>query len=124
MSRYLLALVIKFAAVTVILYIALGLFMGTSLMDILIMGVILTAASYVLGDLMILPAAGNSVAVFSDIVLAALLLWVLGNAMDNSAGAFVNALAVSVFLAIGEWIFHVYMQEKVIPMRMQYPDHI
>ncbi|TDW01734.1 uncharacterized protein DUF2512 [Bacillus badius] len=123
-SRHLTALLIKFAAITAILYVALGVIMDTSVTEILLMGAILTIVSYVLGDLMVLPAAGNSIAVFSDIVLAALLLWIMGNAMDNSAGTFVNALAVSVFLAIGEWFFHIYMRERVLDTWKKDPENV
>ena len=123
MSRHLTAVIMKFVALTAILYIALGVIMDTPVTDILIMGLVLTAVSYILGDLMILPAAGNSIAVLSDIVLATILLWVLGNAMDNSAGALVNALAVSFFIGIGEWLFHNYMQEKVLETRLKDPEH-
>ncbi|MEK4031164.1 MULTISPECIES: DUF2512 family protein [Bacillaceae] len=123
MTKHLTALLMKFVALTAILYIALGVIMDTPITDILIMGLVLTVVSYILGDLMILPAAGNSIAVFSDIVLAAVLLWIMGNAMDNSAGAFVNALAVAFFLGIGEWFFHNYMQEKVLETRLKDPEH-
>ena len=123
MNRHLTAVIMKFVAVTAILYIALGVIMDTPVTDILIMGFVLTAVSYILGDLMVLPAAGNSIAVLSDIVLATLLLWMLGNAMDNSAGSLVNALAVSVFVGIGEWFFHNYMQEKVLDTQLKDPEH-
>ncbi|OCA82832.1 MULTISPECIES: DUF2512 family protein [Bacillaceae] len=125
MSRHhLTAVLIKFVALTAILYIALGVIMDTPVTDILIMGVVLTAVSYILGDLMVLPAAGNSLAVLGDIVLATLLLWIMGNVMDNSAGALVNALAVAFFLGVGEWFFHNYMQEKVLETRYKDPEHV
>ncbi|KKB40179.1 DUF2512 family protein [Bacillus thermotolerans] len=122
--RHLTAILIKFVAITAVLYLALELVMdGGVFVDALIMGAIVTVVSYVLGDLMVLPAAGNSVAVFGDIILSAILVWVLGMVFNNAAGVFVNALVISVVFAIAEWFFHIYMNEKVLVTRMKNPNH-
>ncbi|KKB42612.1 DUF2512 family protein [Bacillus thermotolerans] len=122
--RHLTAILIKFVAITAVLYLALELVMdGGVFVDALIMGAIVTVVSYVLGDLMVLPAAGNSVAVFGDIILSAILVWVLGMVFNNAAGIFVNALVISVVFAIAEWFFHIYMNEKVLVTRMKNPNH-
>ncbi|KKB37150.1 DUF2512 family protein [Bacillus thermotolerans] len=122
--RHLTAILIKFVAITAVLYLALELVMdGGVFVDALIMGAIVTVVSYVLGDLMVLPAAGNSVAVFDDIILSAILVWVLGMVFNNAAGVFVNALVISVVFAIAEWFFHIYMNEKVLVTRMKNPNH-
>ena len=104
------ALLTKFAAITAALYLVLpvggaALTMG----QLLTLSLVLTVVAYVLGDRMILPAAGNAVAVLADGLLAFLILWLAGimvAAMDLRFGAIVLATSV---IGIVEFFFHQYL---------------
>ncbi|WP_157796177.1 DUF2512 family protein [Bacillus xiapuensis] len=121
--RHLTAIIMKFVAVSVILYVGFSVVAEANIAEVLLMSAVVTIISYVLGDLMVLPFSGNSIAVLSDIVLSAFVLWGLGYVLDNIMASFVNAMVFSVFLAIGEWFFHIYMQERVLETRYKDPRH-
>lgn len=84
---------------------------GTSLMFALITSLLLTLASYVLGDLAILPRTNNTFASFSDFILTFSLLWAACTIFYQPyrlSGLFLTAFAVSVV----EFFFHNYLQKR------------
>ena len=68
--RHLTALAIKYIMIALVLGIILGLFGGASLSQVLVVSAILTVIAYVIGDLMILPATQNWIAVAADAAIA------------------------------------------------------
>ncbi|AOV09291.1 hypothetical protein BI350_16390 [Sporosarcina ureilytica] len=95
--------------VTVVLWIVLGMF-DMSFANILVLSVLLTGISFV-GDMVILPRYGNLAATIADFGIAFFVV-LLGSAfLFNGQGmgraAFISAIAI----AIGEAIFHKYLQK-------------
>ena len=68
--RHLTALVIKYFMIALVLGVILGLAGGASLSQILVVSAILTVIAYVIGDLMILPATQNWIAVAANATIA------------------------------------------------------
>ncbi|MBB6450787.1 uncharacterized membrane protein YvlD (DUF360 family) [Geomicrobium halophilum] len=104
-------LIIKFIMMTVVLWIVLGLF-GASFVNILLISILLTLVSYMLGDLFILPNYGNLWATVADFGLAFIGVWALGSFFDQIGfwAAFISAIVI----AIGEAFFHWFMNQQVL----------
>lgn len=108
-------LIIKFVMVFAALLIVLGLFYGVSFASIIWTSLILTVASYLIGDLFILPMSNNITATLSDLGLAFLGIWLIGSYMypvdvPVALAAIISALVIMV----GEWFFHRYMENQVL----------
>lgn len=110
------ALLIKFVMVTVILFIVSGFYGVWPLSALFITGCLVTVISFILGDLYILPATGQWVAVLSDFVTAWLFVGLIGYfLMPYQAMPFLGLPLVSaIFIAIGEYFFHMYMHRVVL----------
>lgn len=108
--RHLTALAIKYVMIALVLGIMLGLFGRASLSQVLVVSAILTVIAYVIGDLMILPATRNWIAVVADAFIA----WaVLRYALP--LGATGAPLLLSVLaIGIGEYFFHMYVRESIL----------
>ena len=108
--RHLTALVIKYLMIALVLGVILGLAGGASLSQILVVSAILTVIAYVIGDLMILPATENWIAVAADAAIA----WaVLRYALPLVATG--GRLLFSVIaIGIGEYFFHMYVRESIL----------
>ncbi|MFC4076400.1 YndM family protein [Salinithrix halophila] len=108
--RHLLALLIKFAATTVVLFIILSGFYDVSFTDVFLTSVVLTAIGY-LGDLLILPRTGNFIASMGDFGLALIVVWFMGTyRFDEEVPLFGPAFLSAVVIAFSEWFFHKYMK--------------
>lgn len=106
------ALLIKAVMTLVVLWIVLGAGYGMDFWPmILVTTVVLGVVSYFAGDLGILPAAGNIMATLSDLVLTFLVVWLLGLWLTDLSGGTVAvaALISAVVIAVGEYLFHMYM---------------
>jgi hypothetical protein len=81
----------------------------------IILGLVLVALSYVLGDLWILPKFGPGVALMADFGLSLLVIWLMEKALPqfaiSSGGIWLIALAITV----GEWFFHRYLLHTQAP---------
>jgi hypothetical protein len=113
------ALIIKFVMGTVMLWVVLGLFYGVGFGDILLLSVIVTGAAYVIGDLLILPRYGNTIATTADFGLAFIAILLFGGLIIEGAAAgdfplFSASLISAAFIAVGEWFFHKYMAREVL----------
>lgn len=106
------ALLIKAVMTLVVLWIVLGAGYGMDFWPmILVTTVVLGVVYYFAGDLGILPAAGNIMATLSDLVLTFLVVWLLGLWLTDLSGGTVAvaALISAVVIAVGEYLFHMYM---------------
>ncbi|GAB7386804.1 YndM family protein [Bacillaceae bacterium] len=113
--NHLRALLLKFAMIIVVLSIVLGLVYRADFADIFWISLILTITAYVLGDLFVLPFAGNWVATLADLGLAFLGVWLLGAYLFALDIPLTGAAALSaVAVAAGEWFFHKYIRDRVL----------
>lgn len=112
------ALIIKFIMCTVALWIVLSLFYGVSFGNVVWIGIVLTILSYALGDLLILPFAGNMAATAADFGLTFLTVWLMGAYLfDPAIPAALTAFFSAIVITIGEWFFHNYMGKTVLEDR-------
>lgn len=108
------ALLIKFVAVTAAVWIIMGVFFGIDFGEILTISILVTIASYIIGDLFVLPRYGNMTAAVVDFGLAYIGIWLIGSVVINeniSLGwaSFSTALVI----ASAEVLFHFYMMRRV-----------
>ena len=115
--KHIVALLIKYTAISAVLLVILGFFQDISIPRILLISLLVTGSAYLIGDLFILPKYGNMVATIADFGLSFLGIWVLTYLLTDAdftrnivASSFWSALLISVV----EIFFHIYMKKMVL----------
>jgi hypothetical protein len=101
----------------VILEIALLLLSNISFSGILLIALVVTVISYIIGDMIILPATNNIVATIADMGLATVTIYLFNFLWSRGDIPFLSALVAGVVLGVGEWFFH-----KIIDRSMDDED--
>jgi len=117
------ALSFKFVLVTAILLPMLLIFDNATPFIVLLMSLLLTGASYLIGDLLILPRTSVFTATVADFVLnfaAIALLSFLFIEQPYPLG--IVAGFASFFIACGEGFFHRYMIDHVLGLKRENPE--
>lgn len=113
--RHSLAILIKYVVIAIVLFSILPIFSTASLTEIFIISLLVTGTAYVIGDLYILPKFGNVIATIADFGLATVSIWGFSAIfIGQGFRVLTAALFGSVFIALSEALFHVYMKEKVL----------
>ena len=116
------ALVIKFLMIAVVLGIILTGVYNMSFTDTLTISLVLTLLAYAVGDLGIFQNAGgrtehnkrNVIATLSDVLLAGIVIYFMGQNFASNIDNIVTAAIVSaVVIGLGEWFFHKYLDRQV-----------
>ncbi|MCT4572034.1 YndM family protein, partial [Bacillus thuringiensis] len=81
--KHIVALLIKYTAITAVLLIMLSIFQGISIPRVLLISLFLTGAAYLIGDLFILPKYGNMIATMADFGLSFFGTWLLTSLFTN-----------------------------------------
>ncbi|MCW1240677.1 MULTISPECIES: YndM family protein [Bacillus] len=124
--KHIVALLIKYTAITAVLLVILGIFQGISIPRVLLISLFLTGAAYLIGDLFILPKYGNMIATIADFGLSFFGIWLLTSLFTNLDST--RNIGFSSFLAaliIGgiEVFFHIYMQKLVLRNDNELREH-
>ncbi|QFR30304.1 DUF2512 family protein [Bacillus thuringiensis] len=115
--KHIVALLIKYTAITAVLLIMLSIFQGISIPRVLLISLFLTGTAYLIGDLFILPKYGNAIATMADFGLSFFGIWLLTSLFTNLDAT--HNIGFSSFIAaliIGgtEVFFHIYMKRLVL----------
>ncbi len=81
--KHIVALLIKYTAISAVLLMILGIFQGISIPRILFISLLITRVAYLIGDLFILPKYGNMVATIADFGLSFVGIWALTYLLTN-----------------------------------------
>ncbi|MGH1261320.1 YndM family protein [Bacillus cereus] len=124
--KHIVALLIKYTAITAVLLIILSIFQGISIPRVLLISLFLTGAAYLIGDLFILPKYGNMIATMADFGLSFFGTWLLTSLFTNLDAT--RNIGFSSFLAaliIGgiEVFFHIYMQKLILRNDNELREH-
>ncbi|MDA2117644.1 YndM family protein [Bacillus cereus] len=124
--KHIVALLIKYTAITAVLLIILSIFQGISIPRVLLISLFMTGAAYLIGDLFILPKYGNMIATMADFGLSFFGTWLLTSLFTNLDAT--RNIGFSSFLAaliIGgiEVFFHIYMQKLVLRNDNELREH-
>lgn len=118
------ALLMKFVMIAAVLLIILTLLFEVPFTDTLWISLALTLVAYALGDLMIFRNTGdrsdqtkrNAIATVSDIMVAFLVIWLIGEALvGNDVNIVTPAIISALVVGGGEWFFHKYLDRSVFP---------
>lgn len=82
--RHVMVLFIKFVTSVIVFAISLDLFFNATAVDIISFSLILTAVSYLIGELVVLPQLGNRSATIVDFILTYMTVWIFGNIFLDS----------------------------------------
>jgi hypothetical protein len=107
--------IIILVLIFLILFLLIPIFGKSTWTQTMITGLILAFLAYVMGDLWILPKLGNLVAVFAEFFLAALVVWVMMKALPHFALTAIGVWVIALVLALGEWLFHMYLEATHAP---------
>lgn len=108
------ALAIKFISSFILLYIILGIFNGMSFGNVFLITAVLGIASYIIGDMLILPRTNNTIATIADFGLAFMIIWLMSENLTVGDGMFAESLIASLGVSLFEYFFHRYLYNNVI----------
>ena len=106
-------LAIKFISILAVLFIILGIFYDMSFGNVLSISVVLTLASYLIGDLLILRKTNNTIATISDFAIAFLVIWLMGENLTYGDSLIMPALISAAGIALFETFFHKYVSSQI-----------
>ena len=106
-------LAIKFISILAVLFVILGIFYDMSFGNVLSISVVLTLASYLIGDLLILRRTNNTMATISDFALAFLVIWLMGENLTYGDSLIMPALIAAAGIALFETFFHKYVARQI-----------
>lgn len=112
--KHIKAIIIKFVATLILLFIILGLIFGISFTNVVFISLILSVTSYLVGDIGIVSRTNNTLAIISDFALAFIIIWFLTAALtyENGTPLFIMSLFSSAAIAILEMFFHKYVSSS------------
>ncbi len=117
MSKTAGTLVFKFVMTLLIALLTLSLFDSNPWPIVTLFALVAAAANYLVGDLVVLPAAGNITASIGDGVMAGLIAYIMDLASLGFRTTLGTLVALGLFIALGEYLFHQYLENtpKVAP---------
>ncbi|MDR4151263.1 YndM family protein [Bacillus thuringiensis] len=124
--KHIVALLIKYTAITAVLLIILGIFQDISIPGILLISLLLTGAAYLIGDLFILPKYGNMIATIADFGLTFFGIWLLTSLftdLDSTRNIGLSSFIAALIIGGIEVFFHIYMQKLVLHKDTELREH-
>ncbi|CUB13111.1 hypothetical protein BN2127_JRS1_04787 [Bacillus cereus] len=115
--KHIVALLIKYTAITAVLLIILGIFQDISIPRVLLISLFLTGAAYLIGDLFVLPKYGNMIATMADFGLSFFGIWFLASLftdLDATRNIGLSSFIAALIIGGIEVFFHIYMQKLVL----------
>lgn len=118
--KHLSVLLMKFIIGVIVFWVSLGLFFGSSFIEILSFSLAVTIISYVIGDQMLLPRIGKTNAVVADFFLTYLLVWIFGSVFFNSFFQIGwGSIIAATLIAGSEAFIHPYIVRNIKPIVME-----
>ncbi|MDM5154946.1 YndM family protein [Bacillus sp. DX1.1] len=113
--NHLVALLIKYTAISAVLLFILGILGDATIPRILVISLLITGAAYVVGDLFILPQYGNAIATITDFGMSFLGIWFLNYLLiDTTRNIAAEAFFSAAIIGVVEILFHIYMKKLVL----------
>ena len=117
MNRTAVALLIKFAVTFFAAWITLGFLAGNPIGPVFWIALVGTVVNYLVGDLLILPGFGNTIASLGDGIMGAFVAFIMGIFFEGFFATFFGYFLYAVLIVVAEFIFHAFLRksEKVAP---------
>ncbi|KHD86906.1 YndM family protein [Heyndrickxia ginsengihumi] len=103
--RTIMVLLMKYVACVIAYAVGLDLFFAANIVEILSFSLFTTVASYLLGDMVILPQIGKRAALVVDFLLAYTMVWIFGNILLDNYMQIAWGSIISAFIIAGAEIF-------------------
>ncbi len=100
------ALLIKFILAAVVLEVDLLILSDLNFIQILYLALLIAVASYLVGDLLILPATNNIIATISDVVISLIIVFLFNRIWMKGSISLLSAVVAAVAIGFAEWFFH------------------
>jgi len=122
MTTHLNALGIKFIAISITVLSLFSIFNNAVIPNLMLISLITTVATYLLGDMIILRLFGNVAASIADFGLAFFSYWILASFfMGGSQAIMVTSLAAAFFTACVEPFIHEYIATRLYSKETRQP---
>ncbi|PLR87184.1 DUF2512 family protein [Bacillus sp. V33-4] len=115
--RHALAISIKFISTLIILGIILGIFYNLGFTEVLMITVVFTVLSYIMGDLLILRRTNNLSASIADFGIAFIVIYFMTRNVAFVDDVSTAALFSSIAIAFSEYLYH-----RIVPRRAERTD--
>lgn len=117
MNRTTMALLVKFLLTFIAGWVTLSLMDNNPINWVIGFAVLGTAINYLVGDLMVLPNLGNTVASIGDGAMAAITAYIIDLISPVFNTRFTTLVVLGILVALAEYFFHIYIKnsDKVAP---------
>ncbi|MFZ5650652.1 MAG: DUF2512 family protein [Bacillota bacterium] len=105
---------IKTLAIVIFSGLLTPMFTDLSLGQGVLIGILISVLTYILGDLVVLPVTDNTAATAADVATAGVLYWISVRALDGIGLSFWEALAFALIVGVSEWFLHTYLVRYVL----------
>ncbi|MGE7431963.1 YndM family protein [Bacillus thuringiensis] len=112
------AFAVKFVSNLILLSVILGFFFNMQFRNIFLITLVLCAAAYLIGDLLILPRTNNTVATIIDFGLAFVVIWLMSENLTYGDDELIMSLIAAIGVALFEYMFHRYLSKNILPDRL------
>lgn len=103
-------LIFKFVMTLLTALLTLSLFDSNPWPIVILFSAIATTANYLVGNLVVLPAMGNTVTAISNGVMAGLIAYMMDLTSKGFRTTLGTLVALGLFIAIEEYLFHGYLE--------------
>ncbi len=110
--KHLSALLIKFVVFAVILELYLLPATNLDFFRILLLSAAVTVIAYFIGDIVIMPRAGNMTATLINLTIAFFTVFSFGYIKGFESITITDSIVCSVLIGVSEWFFHKYLARK------------
>jgi hypothetical protein len=115
--RHVVALIIKVVMVAAVLLVIMSMMNNYAAGPTIVLALLVSGIAYLAGDLGVLPMSNNTIATLSDVALATLTIWFIGPYIVDAGVPFSIALLSGLVIGAGEWFFHKYFAQSVMPRK-------
>ncbi|MDA2067964.1 YndM family protein [Bacillus cereus] len=112
------AFAVKFVSNLILLSVILGFFFNMQFRNIFLITLVLCAAAYLIGDLLILPRTNNTVATIIDFGLAFVVIWLMSENLTYGDDELIMSLIAAIGVALFEYMFHRYLSKNILSDRL------
>ncbi|SJZ30790.1 DUF2512 family protein [Selenihalanaerobacter shriftii] len=120
--EYIRVIFMKFLLIELISIVLVSVLGPLSIYTGIIVGIFLTAANYIIGDLLVLPNISASADILTQALVTGLSLWVMRVLIVGFEVSTIMIIIVSISIAGSDWLLHRYIDNEEVEGRGDWPD--
>lgn len=122
--NYAKAFILKLLMIFVVLFLSLNLLFNVSLFHVVMLSLIISVTSFILGDFFILPAFENWGATLADFFLVVIAIRIYGmNFFIESLPTLGTVGLIALIISVGEIFYHIYIDRHFLNV-IEYKDQV